>query len=276
MLDSSVQIDDEKPMNKLSRPSLSDESKTEDNMSLSSSAEDELRANNQFTTSKFDKKMLLSLLLLNPTILFLRGNSKIKSLVGNQRCTSLDGILMLGYLLVLLLTVIFNSWRFKKYNKTFQIKENTRQLGLGMKQLLKLVSGIFLVSLVGSYISQGSTLVGIFLVEIGMTSFVAGPTSLFMAALSTASNTLIYVLNGSIDLWLALIGGSIILVTSVLTRATIYKYIMRMGKESVLLLFTVLLLIVSIPANLYKVIPTIVQEVKEGKSIFRFEGFCSG
>lgn len=146
---------------------------------------------------------------------------------------------------------------------------------LGIKQLLQLVIGIFLVSLVGSYISQGSTLVGIFLVEMGMTPFVAGPTSLLMSAISSASSTLIYFLNNSIDLWFAVIGGSIIFATSVLTRATIYKKVMRMGKESVLLLFMVILLVISIPANLYKVIPTIIDEKNEGKNIFRFKGFCS-
>lgn len=109
----------------------------------------------------------------------------------------------------------------------------------------------------------------------GMTPFVAGPTSLMMSAISSASSTFIYLLNKNIDLWFAVIGGSIILVVSVLTRATIYKRIMQLGRESILLLFMVILLVISIPANLYKVIPTVIEEKNDGKDIFRFKGFCA-
>lgn len=77
--------------------------------------------------------MLIGLLFINPAIVFIRGNSRISSVVGNERCTLSDGIILLGYLIVLVVAVIFNASRFKKYNKSIQIKENSRQMRLGIK-----------------------------------------------------------------------------------------------------------------------------------------------
>lgn len=91
--------------------------KSEDNLSCSSSTDDPKRSYAQLTTSCFDKFMLISLLFVNPAIVFLRGNSRIESLVKNERCTLSDGIILLGYLVVLVVAVIFNASRFKKYNK---------------------------------------------------------------------------------------------------------------------------------------------------------------
>lgn len=153
--------------------------------------------------------------------------------------------------------------------------ENDKQIRLDSKKVFKMMVGVFAVSLVGTYISTGSTLVGLFLVYMGMTPFVSGPTSLIMSAMTSASSTFIYILNNQINFKFAIVGALVILLFSLGTKVTVYKRLMRNGKESVIMLFMLLLIVISIPANLYKVIPVIVSDYKKGENIFGFKGFCN-
>lgn len=219
--------------------------------------------------------MLYLFLLVNPAIVFLRGNSKVKSILDNKKCTLGDLCILLGYLVFVIITTTLNSRRLIRYNKEIDLIENEKQIRLDSAKLFKMMTGVFFVSLVGTYISTGSTLIGLFLVYMGMTPFVAGPTSLIMSAMTSASSTFIYILNGQINFNFALVGALVILLFSLGTKVTVYKKLTRHGKESVIMLFMLLLIVISIPANLYKVIPVIVNDYKKGENILGFKGFCN-
>lgn len=83
--------------------------------------------------------------------------------------------------------------------------------------------GSFAISLFGSGFSLFiSILFFIYLVKIGVSPFVASPTSMFMACVCFACSTLLYILDGRIEFYSGLVGSLVIAVTTILTRVTLY------------------------------------------------------
>jgi hypothetical protein len=111
--------------------------------------------------------------------------------------------------------------------------------------------GLFLVSLIGSFVSVGVVICfTLYLVNVGMTPFVASPTAMFLTLLQSSSSSLMYMLNGKINYVLAGVGSLVILIFSMGTRLTIYKTVLKKGKGSVIMIYIIILIMVSIPANI--------------------------
>jgi hypothetical protein len=49
---------------------------------------------------------------------------------------------------------------------------------------------------------------------------------------------------------------------------------MKKGKESVLMLFIIVLICISVPINIWKVYPHVHAEMKKGDNIWKFKSIC--
>ena len=226
----------------------------------------------QMKTTKGDKYILFLLMLINPIVVLLRGNSLFPSIIGNKKCSKLDTWIFTSYFVVVLIITVINAVRLIKRNKTSIV--NGKQISLEPKKLAVLIIGIMVIGCIGTYISAGSTLFGLLLIFTGLSPFVASPTSLIISAMSSASTTFIFFLNGQIDLKLGFVGSLIILACSLGTRVTIYNFMLKKGKESMLMMFIIILTLVSIPANLVKVIPEVISDYVNGKNVMAFSKVC--
>lgn len=141
--------------------------------------------------------------------------------------------------------------------------------------IIKMLLGAFAISLLGSGFSLSiSTLFSIYLFKVGVSPFVASPTSMFLSFLCYTSSTLLYILDGRIEFYSGLIGSIVIAITTVTTRIKIYQSVMDKGKASVLMLCMVILIGITIPINVWQVLPKIIQDYNAGKNIWEFQKMC--
>lgn len=148
-------------------------------------------------------------------------------------------------------------------------------MNFNTKSIIKLLIGLFFVGLIGSFLSAGmAVLFTLTLIFSGLSPFVASPTALILTCMTSASSTFMYLLDGKINFILGGIGSAVILLFSVGTRVTLYKTLMKNGKESVIMLFIIILVGCAIPANVWKVLPAILKDFNDGKNIWIFKPFC--
>jgi uncharacterized membrane protein YfcA len=146
---------------------------------------------------------------------------------------------------------------------------------LNSAAIIKMLLGAFAISLLGSGFSLSiSTLFSIYLFKVGVSPFVASPTSMFLSFLCYTSSTLLYILDGRIEFYSGLIGSIVIAITTVTTRIKIYQSVMDKGKASVLMLCMVILIGITIPINVWQVLPKIIQDYNAGKNIWEFQKMC--
>jgi len=150
--------------------------------------------------------------------------------------------------------IFFLGNRSTKYilakNTGQKSKEN--QLELDLKSSIHIMVGSFFISMFGAAFSVAIALLfTLYLIFIGISSFAAFSTSMFMACLCFTNSTILYLIDGRISLWMGIIGSVVIVASSVGTRMTIYQKLMDSGKESILMLFMLILITLAVPANLW-------------------------
>lgn len=155
-----------------------------------------------------------------------------------------------SYLIIVLLMTIINGVRLVKRNQGIQ--KSHKNMKFSTKSIIKIVVGLFFVAMVGSFLSAGMTvLFSLTLIFAGLSPFVASPTALILTCMTSASSTFLYLLDGKINFILGAAGSVIILLFSVGTRVTIYRRLMKNGKESVIMLFIIILVGCAVPANVW-------------------------
>jgi hypothetical protein len=229
----------------------------------------------QQMTNGVDVIMLVIICLLNPLLAVLRGGKHSKSIIGNVVCSTTDVIIVCSYLAIVAILTVVNSARMK--SRAADMIESEKQLVLGGSNLIKILFGLFMVGMIGSFLSAGmAVLFSLTLIFSGLSPFVASPTALIMTCMTSASSTFLYVLAGKIHFMGGLIGSAVILFCSMGTRLTIYKILMKSGKESVIMMFIIILVGMAIPVNIWKVVPKIKAEMDATPpiNIWAFGGFC--
>lgn len=220
-----------------------------------------------------DKVFFFILCCLNPVLSMLRGTDSFSSVIGCKRCSREDLAIVLIYLFIILIITFINKRRLSKRNK--KIKKSNKQIKFTSSNINKLLISLFLIGFVGSFLSAGiAVMFTLALVFLDLSPFIASPTALLLSCMTSGSATLLYFLNGQIDLLGGLVGGIVILMFTIGTRLTVYKRMMSMGRESILVLFIIILITISIPINVYKVLPEILEDKRNGKNIWEFESVC--
>lgn len=214
---------------------------------------------------------------LNPVFALLRGTSAMPSLIDNQECSSFDLYLLASYGgILLLLTFLVNEViliRNVHCNKFYRAEND---LPIDTKFSLKFIPVVLLVTTLGAYVSTGSsTLITLLLIWMGLSPFLASSTCLIIVAIFSGSSAAIYGLNGLIYWPCAIIGGVIVLLTTVVTRMTLYQSFLKHGKASLVILFISITMMITVPSNIYQVFPHIRQDYNAGKNIWAFLPFCA-
>ena len=227
----------------------------------------------QLQMDALDLIMLVVIFMLNPLLAFFRGTKAMESFIHNVYCTTED-ILIIGiYIVVILVLSGFNCARMIK--RSANIEDSEKQIKLTMSSITKYLGAVFVIGMMGSYISVGmSVLFTLNLLSFGLSPFVSSPTALVLSALTSGSSSILYLLNGQLCFIYAVIGSAIIIVFSLGTRLTLYEVIMKSGKESVLLLCLVFMIGLSIPTNLAKILPGIIANAEKGINIWAFTSPC--
>jgi uncharacterized membrane protein YfcA len=133
-------------------------------------------------------------MLINPTLGVIRGTKKFQSLIKNEKCSTQDFIIITCYFSFVVMMTLINSRRLMIRNR--KAIKSDKQIDLKFKSLSKLMFGVFMVGLIGSYLSAGmTTLFSLLLIFSGLSPFVASPTSLIMACMTSASSTFMYMLD---------------------------------------------------------------------------------
>lgn len=220
-----------------------------------------------------DGCFLIIFMALSPTFEYLRGTKTIKSIIGNQICTDNDFYLLGGYVAVLLLFSLMIREIILRRNKGIEQDSNSVEISAGYSS--KFMIAMFFVSLVGGFVSSGaSTLITMTIIAFGISPFSASSTGLVVVIIFSGSSATIYYLNGFIYYHCALIGSAVVVLSTLITRMTVYQYFLKHGKASVILLFISLMMLITIPSNLLQVAPHIKSEYDKGKNIFAFDSFC--
>ena len=228
----------------------------------------------QTEMKKKDYFLLVGFLLLAPIFEYLRGNSIIHSVVGNKYCTKTDAIIVGGYILVLVFMSVVCREIILRRNKYSDLTED--DLNITPKFTIKFMFSMLVVSIVGGFISSGSsTLIALTILKFGLSPFHASSTGLVVVIIFSGSSSLVYMFNGYIYPSCAVIGGLVVITATMLTRVTIYQSFLKHGKASMILLFISIMMIITTPSNIIKVAPHIIQEYRKGNNILAFKDFCS-
>lgn len=251
---------------------------TEDLLGLKedNEAEDDgdLRGHLQQQTDTVDIVMLGLICTLNPLLSLFRGSASVKSIIGSKHCSFSDSLIITVYLVIVLALTYINAQRMLEKNK--EVVTNHKQIKLTRSNIVKLLATLFLVGAIGSFLSAGMVvLFTLALIFSGLSPFVASPTALILTCMTSASNSILFALNKKISPKAALLGSVVIMTFSMGTRLTVYKTLMKNGRESVILSFIILLVVVAIPANLIKTIPEIIERRKDGQNVFAFNSICN-
>ena len=242
----------------------------------SSSISNELEPNIQLILQKKDYILLLLYFMINPLLIILRGNSMIKSALGISRCSFVDFLLILGYFA---LNIFLTRVSFREVVRRNSLIESTeRSLVFTPIDTLTLISFMLLIGIMNGFISSGmAAMFTLVLISFKLDPFVASSTALFLTCLTTGSSSILFYLHGRIYPSALIINGILIILVVCLTRITIYRMLFKNKRSSVLVLCIVLILIISIPSNIIKILPKLYRIQKNGGSVweFRFDSFCN-
>lgn len=203
----------------------------------------------QQSLEKEDIKILLILILVNPFFSLLT-RLLTSSRSAESKCDNTQFYVLGIYIAV----IFFLAKRNTKYilTKNTGQKSTENQLELDLKSSFHIMLGSFFISMLGAAFSVAIALLfTLYLIFIGISSFAASSTSMFMACLCFTNSTILYLIDGRISLWMGIIGSIVIVASSVGTRMTIYQKMMDSGKESILMLFMLILITLAVPANLW-------------------------
>ena len=230
----------------------------------------------QYELSCKERVLYILMLLINPIMSLFRGSVKFPSIIGNRLCSKLDfWILVIYSLIVLLLTVVcVREIRRKNYG----IFQSERSVSFSsIFYVIKIIVLMFFVGMLGSYLSASiSALFTLLFLYLGLSSFVAGPTSLLLTNLVTGSSTLLYWLENDVDMVTEAILGSIVVIVTIATRLWVYKRVLEGKKESVILFFMIILLMITLVCNSFVSLIGIQKEKSSGKSVWdwKYENYC--
>ena len=228
---------------------------------------------NQYKTTWGDLLIMASLMLLNPLISTIRA-SKEGKWYQSTRCTVADTVVLLVYAgLLVLLTILLS-----KNVLTRNLKKRLSKKDISLKEpsyCVKFALGIVGVSFVGGFLAAGSsTLLSIFMISLEIYPFIASSTTMVLAVIFSGSSTILYALNGLIYIKCVLIAGTVVLVTTIITRMTLYQSFLKHGKASLILLFIAITMLVTIPSNIVQVYPHIKEDYDAGKNIWALNDYC--
>lgn len=222
-----------------------------------------------------DLMVLLILMVLSPTFTLLRGTKSIDSLIDNIECSNFDIFFLVGYgFIILLFSLLVNEIvLLRNVSRKFYRAENDIKIDSHFSA--KFIPLIFLVTTLGALVSTGSsTLITLVLIWMGLSPFLASSTCLIVVIVFSGSSATIYYLNGLIYTPCVLAGGIVVLLSTILTRMTIYQSFMKHGKASLIVLFISITMLMTVPTNILQVLPHIREDIKDGKNIWAFNSFC--
>ena len=218
--------------------------------------------------------MILALfMVLSPGFEYLRGSNSTPSIIDNEYCSDLNGILIASYVAVLIILGLICREMVLIRNRNVILEDS--DLELSPSTTIKFMFSILLVATVGGFVSAGSsTLLTMMIIYFGLSPFNASSTSLFVVIIFSGSSASIYYLNGFIYGWCVVIAGAVVVLSTLLTRMTLYQYFLRHGKASIILLFISLMMLITIPSNIMQVGPHIKKQYDKGVDILEFKSFC--
>lgn len=236
----------------------------------------------QYMVDILDILIFLALFISNPIFSLLRGSQNKKSIIGVEKC-SIKGF-SLFFLYIVYLTffgfivtkkVLKSNKKNKNKNSTDFLKENSRNYNFTKKGIMKLQIFGFLIGLIGSFAGSGiAAMLTLGLTSFGLDPFVASPTTLLLTIMITFSSSLLYWLSGLICWKTAVTNIALILFVAILARATLYTWFLKKGKASYLMLFIALIMCSALPSNIWKILPGVIEKIKDGQGVFEFGSFC--
>lgn len=161
------------------------------------------------------------------------------------------------------------------YRDDKEVFQSDRQIRLPAPKVVYIVIGNFFIGIIGGALGVAiSSMSNLFLVFLGLSPFVAGPTALAINFLITGSSSFLFLVSGKVDLPTFAVAGTIVLVFSIATRLTIYKWMVKQGLTFLPVFLVFLVTIVSVPGITYKMLPHILDQHSKGANIFKFGNPC--
>lgn len=229
-------------------------------------------ATDQYSLTLKDAAVIGLLMLINPIITKMRSDSSSKW-YHVQKCSTGDLYVLIGYLGFLIAIGLYQVNDILNRNKLSQPKKNTVNLGTKV-YCLKFAGGVMGVSFVGGFLASGSSaLLSMFMISLEIYPFIASSTTLLLAVIFSGSSSLIYALTGKIYLFTTLVCGAVVVLSTILTRMTLYQAFLKHGRASLLVLFIAISLGFSIPANIIQVYPSLEVKYRSG-NLWTFYGLC--
>jgi hypothetical protein len=190
-------------------------------------------------------------------------------------CNRAEFILIVVQIIITLLLSVVSSIYVSKKNRNRQKCEIS--VDFTPSFLVKLVIGTFVISYLSTAYSVAISLLLIlyFVQYLKIDVFSSSLTSQLLATLCFINSTILYVIDGRVSFILGVLGCFIVFVCSLGTRITVYQKIMDRGRESILMLFMIILTGLTIPVNIESIVPLVFKDFREGKGLFESLPFCS-
>lgn len=218
--------------------------------------------------------MFIGLLFLT----LLRGSANAPSIIGIQRCSALDWLIQLAFIVICCLLTRFSIKKVK------QEQEFKKIAGMGLvesdidfsyKNLVKLVGFAFLGGWVSGALGLGGgAIFNPLLLSMGVHPSVSSSTGMYMIMFSTAASSTVYILFGMLHLSYALWLGAWCALGSVLGLYLLDMVTEKYNRQSPIVM--VLTFILGISALLVPIFGAInlVGQAKAGADITKFSSIC--
>lgn len=223
----------------------------------------------QMQTNAFDKISFLFIILATPSISLIRGVGATRSIIGIDHC-SMEDIAICSISFIILASVSYlNTKSIIQRNKRSAACSN--QIKFNFKNTTGIIISSFIIGLLGSWLGvAASTMSNLYLLSLGLNPFVGGPTSLAIVFLTSGSSSILFFLDGIIDIPTFVICSLIIIIVSIITRFTVYNMMVKAKKTSIPVLFVFIITVISVPGIVFKMLPPIIQDLREGVDIMKF------
>lgn len=229
----------------------------------------------QMQTNAIDKISFIIIILATPIISLLRGVGTTRSIIGVDHCSKEDIAICSISFLVLAWISYLNTKSIIRRNKKAILSSN--QIKFNLKNTTGIIVSSLIIGLLGSWLGVAiSTMSNLYLLSLGLNPFVGGPTSLAIVFLTSGSSSILFFLDGVIDLPTFVICSLIIVTISILTRFTIYNMMVRTKKASIPVLCVLIITVISIPGIVFKILPPILKDIRDGVDFMKidFASFC--
>lgn len=208
----------------------------------------------------------------------LKGSKKTPSIIGVQNCSAEYWVLSMAFIPISMISIYFIakvSIQEYLYMKKVHFNFLETDLHLNKMAIIKISIYGFAVGVLGSMLGIGGGIIlGPLFLEMKLDPTVASYTASFLAFFTAGSSTLQYIVWGQMIYdysGMAILFGTF---GGIIGLYTILRFVQKYNKQSIIVIFLAITLILSCACLIYTGIFKMINEESNGKDAWEFKSLC--